>query len=382
MEGRRAPQGLDVEDTVAFGLTAPHLAYVVLGVLAAYTAWGSALPAWLRYPVGALLVGVGAALGWGRARHRPVDHWLWLAARYWLRPRRSPLRVLDGGVAPSAPSPPPGPAPAVALEAVRRVAFYATRGGVGKTTLVAELALGLAGEGVAVAVIDADLLGPSLGAHFGVAEPGLSDAVRAGPDTPVAACVKTHEGSGVRILAGGLQPLTASHHRRLAGQRVLDAVRHFEATGAQVILIDTGRELDAATEAALCAADTTCVVLTPTPAAVHATYQAVALLARLGLRDRLALVLNRAADGVDVSELVGDLGLPLLAAVPADRRLEAGAMGPGSPPGVTPVAVAELARALRAMPLGASEAQAASAARSASTSALTPGVFSAAALRK
>src|SRR5690348_4718691 len=71
MEGIRAPQGLHVEDKLAFGLSASHLGFLVIGVMAAYTITGSHLPAALRYPAGAIVALAGTALAWGRVAHRP-----------------------------------------------------------------------------------------------------------------------------------------------------------------------------------------------------------------------------------------------------------------------------------------------------------------------
>lgn len=97
LEGRRAPQGLAAEDRLAFGLTASHLSYLVVGSLAGYAILASGLPGLLKYPAGLLLIGVGALLAWGRLGRRPLDTWAWLAARYYLRPRRSPTAAPDGG---------------------------------------------------------------------------------------------------------------------------------------------------------------------------------------------------------------------------------------------------------------------------------------------
>jgi MinD-like ATPase involved in chromosome partitioning or flagellar assembly len=44
LEGRRAPQGLAAEDRLAFGLTASHLSYLVIGSLTGYAILASGLP--------------------------------------------------------------------------------------------------------------------------------------------------------------------------------------------------------------------------------------------------------------------------------------------------------------------------------------------------
>ncbi|HEV3231820.1 MAG TPA: PrgI family protein [Candidatus Dormibacteraeota bacterium] len=102
MEGPRVPQGLDIEDRLAFGLTAPHLAYLVLALLSAYAVVGAPTPELLRYPAAMLIGGCGVALAWGRFAGRPLDQWAWLWLRFHLRPRRSPdaPRVVGDGGAP------------------------------------------------------------------------------------------------------------------------------------------------------------------------------------------------------------------------------------------------------------------------------------------
>jgi MinD-like ATPase involved in chromosome partitioning or flagellar assembly len=89
MEGRRAPQGLDAEDRIALGLTAQHLAYLVIATLTAYAVLTSHLPGFIKYPLGVFTMGVGAGLAWGRVAHRSLGTWLWLCGRFYVRRRRS-----------------------------------------------------------------------------------------------------------------------------------------------------------------------------------------------------------------------------------------------------------------------------------------------------
>jgi MinD-like ATPase involved in chromosome partitioning or flagellar assembly len=209
LEGMRAPQGLDAEDRLAFGLTASHLSYLLVGSLAGYALLASHLPAVVKYPLGVLCVAAGVLLAWGRLAHRPLDAWAWLALRYYLRPRRSPgppgepaVEILEstadeppsdhagplltgGGehepppVATPTTEEDPGPEPRVLtlpariphviggkgeyqvdsspgqlqgsapvfLAPTQRVAFFSLKGGVGKTTLATEVATLLARSG-------------------------------------------------------------------------------------------------------------------------------------------------------------------------------------------------------------------------------------------
>lgn len=67
----------------------------------------------------------------------------------------------------------PGPA---GIEGVRHVLAVASgKGGVGKSTVAANLALALAGTGATVGLCDCDLYGPSIGLMFGVNERPMAD---------------------------------------------------------------------------------------------------------------------------------------------------------------------------------------------------------------
>lgn len=73
----RAPLDVDLEDKLLYGLTPIRLAYLVLGLLAAFAIWSSPwAPSPLRL-VPALAVAVlGVAAAWGRWRGRAADSWV------------------------------------------------------------------------------------------------------------------------------------------------------------------------------------------------------------------------------------------------------------------------------------------------------------------
>jgi len=72
---------------------------------------------------------------------------------------------------PSAPAPPVGaPTPAEQANLGRIIAVSSGKGGVGKSTVAANLAVALAQEGARVGVMDADIYGPNIPRMFGVFE--------------------------------------------------------------------------------------------------------------------------------------------------------------------------------------------------------------------
>ncbi len=73
------------------------------------------------------------------------------------------------------------------------IAVASGKGGVGKSTTAANLALALDREGAKVGVLDADIYGPSLGMMFGIAE-GVRPEVRDGQFVPI----KAH---GVKVIS-------------------------------------------------------------------------------------------------------------------------------------------------------------------------------------
>ena len=72
----RVPLDVDLEDKLLYGLTPMRLVYLVVALLAGFSAWTSQ---WAPTPVRAvaalILAAIGAAAAWGRWRGRPVDGW-------------------------------------------------------------------------------------------------------------------------------------------------------------------------------------------------------------------------------------------------------------------------------------------------------------------
>jgi ATP-binding protein involved in chromosome partitioning len=75
-----------------------------------------------------------------------------------------------GAARPAGAGHPPAPAPADAGHLGKIIAVSSGKGGVGKSTVAANLAVALAGQGVTVGLMDADVYGPNIPRMFGVSE--------------------------------------------------------------------------------------------------------------------------------------------------------------------------------------------------------------------
>jgi len=382
LEGRRAPQGLDAEDKLAFGLSAAHLGYLIFFSLLGYTLLSGSLPGVVRYPLGVAAVLTGVVLAWGRLDYRPVDQWAWRWIRYMLRARRSPAPVIEvvepkqkaavvkAEAEEDSPRILPLPRPAlpdapvddetddlaeaeVAIEeapavvqtggvpvfigTTQRIAFFSLKGGVGKTTLACEAAALLARLGrfkptaasnpqpLRVALLDLDVASANVAMKVGLTHPTLWDLVMEPEPTPaqIETCLLHLDGSGLRVLLGPPRAISATQGRSLALQRVAEVLSYLDEHNYHFVLIDMGSELNDLNTYLLEAAHHIYYVLTPTASAVQDTYRGVETMRRLGYRRKLRLVLNQARRGVEVDEMVRDLGAPLLARVDYDESFAA-----------------------------------------------------------
>ncbi|MDT0632691.1 Mrp/NBP35 family ATP-binding protein [Rubrivirga sp. S365] len=124
------------------------------------------------------------------------------------------------------PTPPAAPAPPTAPKGVRGVknfiAVASGKGGVGKSTVAANLAVALAEGGAAVGLLDADIYGPSVPLMFGVPP---SEKPRVNDDRDIVPLVRY----GVKVLSMGFLvddanaviwrgPMVSSAVRQLLGQ--------------------------------------------------------------------------------------------------------------------------------------------------------------------
>jgi pilus assembly protein CpaE len=238
-----------------------------------------------------------------------------------------------------------GSVAAEAIAAPRKLgmvmAFAHGKGGVGATTLAANVAAALAADGKAVVLIDLNLQFGNVAMFFDlrprttIVEFARGDVGRTTEDD-FEKFLANHP-SGVRILAAPPSPEEAELVSIAAVQQAIDLGRG----GRDVVVLDLPTKLDEVTLAALDVTDIVCVVTAPHLGSLRSTADTLAMLTRIGISEQrilLALVRNTAKGiddaGVanflkrkpdiaipyaDKADAAADLGVPFVLAEPNDK---------------------------------------------------------------
>ncbi|MDB4897322.1 MAG: response regulator receiver protein [Firmicutes bacterium] len=224
------------------------------------------------------------------------------------------------------------------------ITVFSTKGGVGKTTIVANLAAGLAQGGkVKVAAIDLDLEFGVLATMMGVRTQGsIVDLCRLEqPITPELAgrLLAKQNQSGVGVLAAPPLPHLASE---VDGDGRVDRSRSYvseliESLSAShdFVVIDTSLSFREANLIAFDKSDLILMVTQPEITALESTAKGLdVLLDRLEYpREKVQLVLNRSdtASGLSHEEIGASLGHPLSYLIPSDGTATLVAANTGVP---------------------------------------------------
>jgi len=221
------------------------------------------------------------------------------------------------------------------------IAFAHGKGGVGATTLAANVSAALAAEGKSVTLIDLNLQFGNAAMFFDlrprttIVEFARGDITRVTEDD-FSNYLADHK-SGVRILAGPPSPEESELVSIAAVQQAIDLARG----GRDAVVLDLATKLDEVTLAALDVTDIVCVVTAPHLAALRMTSDTLAMLTRLGIADERILValvrispkgiddagvanfLKRKVDIVvpfaEKADAAADLGVPYVLAEPTDK---------------------------------------------------------------
>lgn len=212
-----------------------------------------------------------------------------------------------------------------ALNGTRTLSFTSGKGGVGKTSMLVNVAMGLADQGNRVLIFDGDLGLANVDIFFNQRPKGNIFEVLEGSKelaeivTPVAA--------NVDLISGGHGMIEASRLNPFARKSVIDAVTQLEGT-YDYLLIDTSPGLNDNVLYLNTAAQQIVVVITPDAASITDSYALIKLLHQLHGEKKFNILCNQVRDEADglalfsrFNEVVGRflcVGLDYLGSVPHD----------------------------------------------------------------
>ena len=193
-------------------------------------------------------------------------------------------------------------------------AVFNPKGGVGKTTIATNLAAVLQlRKHMNVLLLDADTVTGHVALSLGMptgrsaADSWIDEDAGYGHESLLD--LATVHTSGIRVVALSTNPL---HHPTLIPARVADAImeaRH----GVDAIVIDLHPSYSEVNLAVFAIADRILVPVTPDLPAMRAAIQLKDVAVEVGVRDRLAMIINRANSGVTVADMETTVGMKAVA---------------------------------------------------------------------
>ena len=196
------------------------------------------------------------------------------------------------------------------------VAVFNQKGGVGKTTVATNLASALqVRKGQTVLLVDADTVTGHVTTSLGIDEvrtvaDSWRDELEGGPVETLTDLASAHP-SGLRVVSLTSSPLNTEI---LEPTRVADAIS-VARRGFDFVVVDLHPSYSPLNQAVFEKADRILVPVTPDVPAIRAAVQLAEYATELGVRDRLALVVNRANSGVSVADQERTVGMPALALI-------------------------------------------------------------------
>jgi pilus assembly protein CpaE len=194
------------------------------------------------------------------------------------------------------------------------LAIFNPKGGVGKTTIATNLASVLqTRRGHSVLLVDADTVTGHVTTSLGIdGVRTLADSWRdedeGGPRETLTDIASAHP-SGMRVASLTTSPLDTEI---LEPERVAQAITAARR-GFDFIVVDLHPSYSRLNQAVFAIADRILVPVTPDVPAIRAAVQLTDYAVELGVRERLALVINRANSGVGVADIERTVGMPSIA---------------------------------------------------------------------
>jgi septum site-determining protein MinD len=201
----------------------------------------------------------------------------------------------------------------------RRILIVSGKGGVGKTTLVANLAYALAELGQKVVALDANPTTPNLGLHFGfhLASKTLHNALRG--EAEVEEVAYWHP-FGFYVVPGSL----SLEDIKNANPEKLSEITLSLLGKADFVLMDCAAGLGKETISAIEACDEIILLTNPDLPSVVDALRVLKVAEGMGKKS-LGVVVNRIKNTsyeLKSSEIESIIGLPVIAKIPEDKKVE------------------------------------------------------------
>ena len=197
------------------------------------------------------------------------------------------------------------------------VAVFNPKGGVGKTTISMNLATTLqVRRDKKVLLVDADTVTGHIASSLGLdqiktVDDAWEDDIADGNAPRTLAELATHHANGLEVAVLTTQPLDNGN---LDPTLVGDALS-FSRRGYDFIIVDMHPSYGPINRVIFERADRILVPITPDVPALKAGVQLTNLAVELGIRDKLAMVVNRANAGVSVADMERTVGMPAMALI-------------------------------------------------------------------